>query len=167
MAAKATELGAVGVRLLEAFRAELEALGCIIPARQLVALGPEPAWDSEQLTVALSSVAQGVPGGEVATSEYPQATILAATATVALVRGVPSLQDGPNAAQMTPDDAEQEQAAVQGLNDAGQLALAAVRVHQSYAITDPGEGFAVGPVTLLEPSGGLAGCRCQIAIQLS
>lgn len=151
-----------------AFATELEALGVILPERQYRAAGSMIVWDGEQFTVALMGIDQGDPGVAQGTTFIPpSAAHFHAAWSVNLVRTITTMASEGFVDMEIPTAAEQDADGVSLMGDAAALLLAAQAVHESGAVTDPGQGFVIGPLAPLGPEGGLAANRLLITLSLS
>lgn len=166
--ASLTSLGNTAQTLLAAFARQLAAAGVEVPEDQFVAPGPITAWDGELLAVNLETIDRGQPGTPIAgTAIPPSMWVGMAQFAVTLVRAVPSLYaDGPVGA-VVPTAAQMNAESPIVFDDAGQMILAAIQIHQQSLVTGPGEGFEIGPCNALEPAGGLGGTRLLVTLSLT
>ena len=160
-------LPAVAEKILSLFTAELTAQGVTVPSRRYVTPGGLIPWDTDQLTVSLMSVDQGQPGIGDTTTMIPQAVVFYASYSVNLIRAIPVVNTEGFAGTQLPTAAELDESGQQLQTDAGALLLAAAAIHIGYTLTDPGQGFVIGPLQPVGPEGGLAGSRLMLTISLS
>ncbi len=154
--------------ILAAFAAQLEAQGVDLPDRQYVAPALMTAYDGPQLTVMLGDVSQGQPGSAYGgTFIPPQAINFQAMFIIELLRAVVSLVMDGTAAEMIPDADDLNSDGLTLMTDAAALVVAATTIRAAYTLTDPGQGFVVGPLQPVGPEGAVAGHRLQITVSLS
>lgn len=162
-------LAAIGAELVGLFAAQLQERGVELPERQHFAPGQIPAADGEQLVGNLVDVHQGQPGAPVGGTMHPSAVQFSATFSVGLLRAIPIIQgDGGGSIDLDiPSSAEIDAAGQLYLSDAEGLLKSCQAIHQSYAVTDPGMGFAIDGLQTLGPDGGLAGVKVLLTVSLS
>jgi hypothetical protein len=160
-------LAASAANLLEQFVEQLPNFGIDVPESQYVGSGII-AWDGESLTVTLGTVAQGFPGKpDDLTFVTATPTVTYATFYVQLLREASALSGGGFAQNMTPDAAQLGGEGLQAVSDAQALVQAAIAIHQTYTVEDPGLDFVVGPCQPLGPEGGLSAMRLTLGLALS
>ena len=149
----------VAAHVLDVVAAGLTDAGVDVPERRYVAPGPLPAWDCEQLTVALVRPAvPGTPGREVARSR-PCGGPRFVEVRVELVRCAP-VGDGEE-----PATVEELTACAQGLS-ADVEALRKALDDPVALVGRPGPTTLVGPVTTTGPEGGLVAVGALVQVPL-
>lgn len=157
-------LGTSANELLEAFATQLVAQDPTfdLPAEQYVGAGEIP-WDGPGLYVYLGDGVTGQPGAPIGTNiPAAQGVTFAVSFYVMLIRSVASygFWAGGNLDIPGPEILGAE--GVQAVTDAGALLGAAAAIKAAKSVVTNSQGFVIGQVTPLGPSGGLAAVRLQL-----
>jgi hypothetical protein len=164
------DLPAAGEIVLSSYAAQLAAEGVAVPGAQYVAPGSGAqaiAWDSEQLSVAVGVISQGIPGALFAGTQHPAAALLTIQFAVILLRKIPALSGDGLAKTMIPKPAQIDKAGQTNLADLAALANAAIKLHAAGTFQPVGVGQAIDSIVPLGPEGGLAGARLLFSVSLS
>ena len=171
--ASLTDLSGSAQVLLDAFIAELTALGVDLPTDSATGLpvtyvapgiGSLFAWDQPCLALSLDAIQQGTPGKADQSNVNAWALTFSATFSLVLLRDVATLNDGtviPDASALTAD-------AARLLPDASALLQAAVQVKLHPPDWDrTQEPLVIHQVLPVGPDGGLGGNALQFTVPLA
>lgn len=160
-----TRLADTADSLLNVVAAGLAAAGQPVPERQYVAEGP-PAYDCEQLVVALVRLYPGLPFLEDPSAPVLKATLLrSATLAVHVVRCIPTLKSGPRGGEVFPTPAELQASGMAVLTDAYVMPTCVVRAWHDGTFLGLCDAMGVRELVPAEPQGGFGGSIMTVDMQ--
>lgn len=165
MADPITKLADTADALLTVVADGLTAAGLQVPVRTYVADGP-PAYDCEQLVVALVRLYPGLPFQDDPGQPVLKATLLrSATLAVHLVRCLPAMKSGPRGADVFPTQDELNTSGMRVLTDAYVLPTSVVAAWHAGTFLGLCDAMGVRELVPAEPQGGFGGSILTVDVQ--